>query len=225
MNLIDKFNELHIEDIKECIKIQKWWRRYTNIKLLKRIKNYIQNNLSSDDFKELSEKCFAITKKCKGDGAGLSGGILIDMLLVEFLQTKLTQFKEFHNGESDIIIDNIPLSQKKINGRSTIALDWSKNKDIIHKNNFNYHILIINLKTEQWWKRDKNYNDIIYAGIYIIDKQYCKRFIILSNNNKTDRLIDQKQLYKMLKRSYRCNLFIPLPEPEQNLKFNILNAF
>lgn len=49
----------------------------------------------------------------------------------------------------------------------------------MNKEHFKYNILLINLKTEQWWKtkplnilinNNIKYNDIIKAGIYIYNK-------------------------------------------------------
>jgi len=183
---------------------------------------------------DLSNKCHSITLSCKGDGAGLSGGTLIDMLLCKFFQEKLQLYKDYHDGESDMKIYDIPLSQKKINGKSRIALDWSKNETKTKKEHFNCNIIIINLKTEKWWKNNPThkicninitYTDIIPSGIYIIDKQFCKYFIKLSNNNKTNTLIESKYLYIMLKHSISQKLFINLPLPNKELKFNILEAF
>ena len=53
-------------------------------------------------------------------------------------------------------IYNTNLSLKKINGKSSIALDWSKNNTDNKKKYFNTHIMIINLKTQQWWKKSPN---------------------------------------------------------------------
>jgi hypothetical protein len=215
-------------------KIQKWWRKHTAIKALSLVHKYLFDNLSKEYLQELSNKCNAIIQKCKGDGAGLSSGTLIDMLLCEAFQTRLSEYCDYHDGESDMKICNIPLSQKKINGKSTIALDWSKNKNKSQREHFSCHILIINLKTEQWWKKTPvnsisniniTYNDKIPSGIYIIDKQFCKYSIKLSSNNKTDTLIDSQYLYIMLKHSINQKLFIALPSPNKQLKFNILNAF
>jgi hypothetical protein len=219
-----------------AIKIQKWWRMHSSIIHLRKIINYLETSLSSDNLQELSNKCESINNSCKGDGSGLLGGCLIDMLVSKFFESKLDKYIEYHNGESDMKILDIPLSQKKINGKSTIALDWSKNSKTFVKTHFNQHIMIINLKTEKWWKtkpiklNDESkiqYNDIIKSGIYLIDKKYCKKYINLSSNNKTNTLIDSIQLYKMLKRSIATNLFIEIPAPSSKtkLKFNILNGF
>jgi len=214
--------------------ISRWWKRYNVIINLRKIYNIIKNELTEDDLQELINKCNGIINKCKGDGAGLTSGILIDMLLCDFLKLKISKYNECHIGECDIKIDNIPLSVKKINGKSSIALDWSKNKDKDKKEHFICDILIINLKTEKWWKNNPKiintnikitYNDIIPSGIYIIDKQFCKYYIKLTNNNKTNTIIESQYLYLMLKRSILLNLFIPFPFPNKIIEFNIMNAF
>ena len=104
----------------------------------------------------------------------------------------------------------------------------------LKKKYFNCHVIIINLKTEKWWKTKPNkiinnkiitYNDEIKSGIYFIDKKYCKMYVKLSSNNKTNSLIDSQYLYLMLKRSIMLRLYIELPTPNKNLEFNILQAF
>jgi hypothetical protein len=217
-----------------AILLQKWWRRRTNTKELRIIHNYLSNSLSKEDLQDLSNKCHSITKHCKGDGAGLSGGTLIDMLLCKLFETKLPLYSDYHDGESDMKICGVPLSQKKINGKSSIALDWSKNETKTTREHFSSNILIINLKTGVWWVKNLvkpksnikiTYNDVIPSGIYLIDKQFCKYFIELSCNNKTNTLIDHQFVYIMLKRSISQKLCIDLPTPNKDLKFNILNAF
>ena len=194
--------------------------------------SYLKTSLTNTDLQELSNKCYSINNICKGDGGGLSGGCLIDMFISKFFETKLKEYTEYRNGEADMKICNIPLSQKKINGKSTIALDWSKNNSPCKKEYFTNNILIINLKTEQWWKaapKDKQddiiYNDTINAGIYIINKNYCKNNIKLSSNNKTNTLINNESLYRMIKNSITDNLYIEIPAPTKDIEFNILNAF
>lgn len=202
-----------------------------NETMLKNILSYLRLNLTHEDLYELSTKCNAITTYCKGDGAGLLGGCLIDILVSKFFEIKLSKYTENKQGESDMKICDVPFSFKKINGKSTIALDWSKNKNIGSKEHFKYHILIINLKTSKWWKngpKEKDnitYNDIIKAGIYIIDKNYCKSNITLLSNNKTNTLIDSISLYKMIKDSISKNLYIEIPQSDKHIVFNILNAF
>jgi len=221
--------------IKNAKKIQQWWKKCNSILELRKIKNYLQDTLTADNLQELSNKCQSINNVCKGDGAGLLGGCLVDMLLCQFFKEKCHLYEEFHNGENDMKIGGLPLSQKKINGKSTIALDWSKNQTDSKREHFSSNIMIINLKTEQWWKSKplkiqvENqkivYNDSIKAGIYLIDKQFCKRFVQLSQNNKTNTLIESQQLYIMIKRSIHQDLYIEIPEPNKTLDFNILNAF
>jgi hypothetical protein len=128
-------------------------------------------------------------------------------------------YKEHRQDENDFILANIPLSFKKISGKSSIALDWSKNKNKNEKTYFNSHILILNLVSSKW--NDQN----IKAGFYIIDRKFCKLKIHLSANNKTNSLITYKELHKMLSRSINQNLFIPGPYTHSDLEFNLLNCF
>ena len=203
---------------------------------LQKILYYLKNNLNDQKIQELSNKCASISNICKGDGAGLLGGSLIDMFLSKYLKLNLDKYEECHDGECDMLICDTYLSQKKINGKSIIALDWSKNKinikNNVKKKYFNHHILLINLKTQQWWKKkqnnttnDDNYNDVITSGIYLINKYFCKKNIILSNNNKTNSLIDSINLYKMIKHSITMNLYLEIPSANKDIEFNILNAF
>ena len=171
-------------------KIQMWWRHRTSAHL-KKVCDYVRSHMSSDDLQDLSNKCAAITNMCKGDGAGLSGGTLIDMLLSSYFQEKMHEYNAHHTGESDMKLCGIPLSQKKINGKSTVALDWSKNERKSEREYFSCDIMVINLQTQVWWKKTPTcpcnvkltYNDEIPSGIYFIDRRYCKRFVKLSSNN------------------------------------------
>lgn len=214
-------------------KIQRWWRKNTAIYKLSNIKKEIESSLSTSDIQELSNNCAAITRTCVGDGAGLLGGGLIDMYLSKLFQTKILSYQDCHHGESDMMIFNTRLSQKKINGKSTIALDWSKNTSENKKEKFDCDLIIINLKTEKWWKTRPNkiinsrikYDNIIPAGIYILDKRFCKKFVSLSSNNKTNTLITSEYLYIMLKRSIYQQLYIFIPPPNKVVIFNILRAF
>lgn len=215
-------------------KISKWWKKHSGIKSLVGIKAHLHTHLTPDKLQELSNKCCAISKMCRGDGAGLTGGVLIDMLINSYFQENLPEYTEHHHGEGDMKILDTPLSQKKINGKSTIALDWSKNETIGTRERFSQHIMIINLKSAQWWKTKPiktvskiktAYNDLIPAGIYLIDKSFCKYYVNLTQNNKTNTLIDAQYLYIILKRSIMIGLYIELPLPNKDITFNILHAF
>lgn len=201
------------------------------------VRDHLLEHLPEERRQELSNKCCAVRNCCTGDGAGLSGGTLVDMLVGEYFEKYVPGYSPSRTGESDMKIGDTPLSQKKINGKSIIALDWSKNSSGSTREHFSCHILIINLKTDQWWKKDPKsrkeksaalpitYNDAIPAGIYLVDKEFCKQFIDLSSNNKTNTLIESQPLYAMMERSMATDMFIPLPEPNQCLKFSILDAF
>ncbi len=136
---------------KNIIIIQKWWKKYTTIVKLRNIYEYIKNKLTKHELQDLSNKCYSINNFCKGDGCGLIGGILIDMFISQYFKNKFDNYEECHNGECDMKINNIPISLKKINGKSNLSLDWSKNKNNKIKT-FYTHIMIINLKTEKWWR-------------------------------------------------------------------------
>lgn len=214
-------------NIETIILIQKWWIKVNKCELLKKVYCHLKNELKNGLLQDLSNKCYSINSKCKGDGCGLTSGILIDMLITEYFRHNISQYENEHDGECDMKICNMPLSLKKINGKSSMALDWSKNKNTTDKEYFNCHMIIINLKTEQWWKNKSKiqYTDIIPAGIYFVDKKYCKRNVTLGCNNKTNALIDSKQLYMMLKHSMNQKLCIKMPSSNKQIEFNIMNAF
>lgn len=205
------------------------WKAHTSVLELRQTINILKSSLPTEHLQILSNELNALNNFCKGDGAGLKGGDLIDTYLSEYFTKEIPTYEEFHYGESDLKISNIAFSLKKIKGKSTIAIDWSKNKNISSKQHFSSHIMIINLKTSKWWVNSPNnkcnekitYNDTIPSGIYLIDRKFCKRYVKLSSNNKTDTLIDSQYLYIMLKRSLSQNLFIEIPEPNETLKFSI----
>jgi len=189
---------------------------------------YLNDNLSTEDKQDLSNYMNSITKKLKGDGAGLSSGLFIDMLLCEFLSNKLDKCEEYHNGECDIKINDINFSLKKINGKSLLALDWSKNNnENTTKDIFTHNIILINTKTCQWWKKKSNidYTKTIKSGIYIINKDYCKENIKLSSNNKSNSIITHQNVYKMINNSIESSTYIEIPEPNKELKFSLIKCF
>ena len=233
-----------LENINECYNnsltkhsniIKTMWKNNNSIHELNKAYKVCNSLLTHDKLQDLSNMCKSVNNVCKGDGAGLTGGILIDMLLTTYFSQELKDhYVELHSGESDMKIDNTKLSLKKINGKSTIALDWSKNNTQNTKKYFNSDIVIVNLQSQKWWKSKPNkittntnitYNDEIKSGIYFVDKKYCKRYIKLSSNNKTNSLIEPQYLYLMLKRSMRLRLYIELPTPNKTIDFNILHAF
>ena len=196
--------------------------KYRDKSLIK-VCTYLKKTLDKKRLQDLSNKCISINNACKGDGGGLSSGLILDIFISKYFKDNLSEYTEYHNGENDMKILNVPLSQKKINGKSTIALDWSKN--ISTREHFTSHIFLINLKTEYWWKKDKDRNQLIESGIYLIDKNFCKENIELKNNNKTNTLIDSTNLYIMLEKSLKDKFFIKIPQPNKELEFNILNSF
>jgi hypothetical protein len=98
-------------------KIKKMWKKYTYTIGLKKIYTYVKSTLTKDDLQELTNKCKSINNMCSGDGAGLLGGCLVDILLSKYFKEKFTDnYQELHVGESDMRICDVNLSLKKING-------------------------------------------------------------------------------------------------------------
>jgi hypothetical protein len=204
---------------------------------LNTVVEYMKSVLTNEILQELISKLNAIRIAFTGDGAGLSGGILADKFVVEFFSSRIGGFIAHHIGESDCKIIEHPISMKKIHGKSTIALDWSKNgENSKERERFCTDIMIINLKTEQWWKTapvSANQNEIesnlfskiIKAGIYFIPNSYCRTNINLKSNNKTNSLIESIQLYKMLLHSIEEKMVIEFPSEFPLSTFNILRAF
>lgn len=191
--------------------------------VLKQIKNKIKSDL---DLQKIVNDFNSLILYCGNkDGAGLSSGSLIEFYLADTIK-KIPGFEVYNVGESDLKINDVCLSLKKINGKSNIALDWSKNPSNSNKTYFNNHLMIINLKNQVWWKKSPvspKFNNVQYsinipAGIYLIDKEFCKRSIVLSSNNKTNTLIDSEYLYIMLLNSINNDLFIEFPKPDTNIK-------
>lgn len=175
---------------------------------------------------EIASACHAITQDCKGDGAGLSGGTLIDKYITAYFNKNILNCSEHHHGESDIMINGCPFSLKKITGKSKIALNWSKNNEQSKDHEpFQCDMMIINLNTEKWWKRERaGYNKEIPSGIYFIPRSECKS-IVFEKNNKTDTLIKPDQLYNLLDFSMINQFMIPFPPHDPDLKFDITKAF
>ena len=211
----EEYNELLIENVQKC----------------KEILAKIKNSFNGDDLQNIIDKIYAIQNVCTGDGCGLTSGSISDMYISEYFQAKLgTDYTSFHKGESDMKLYGYPLSLKKIKGGTSIALNWSKNPNKSTREYFQDDIIMLNTNSGQWWKKKLpeshiSYCDTIMAGMYIIPKNYCKRNITLSSNNKTDTRINKRELYKMLHYSISQNLYLEFPPPNKNIKFDILRAF
>jgi hypothetical protein len=214
--------------------IQRFWREKSSIKELETVKTHLTTHLTLDERQKLSNLLYSIGKKCSGDGSGLLGGSLSEMIISEFFEDKIPDYKKNNKGESDMNICDISFSFKKINGKSTIALDWSKNETTGSRERFVCPIMILNMERGQWWKKNPlkieskikiTYNDTIPAGIYLIDKRFCKNYVKITKNNKTNTLIESQYLYLMLKRSIMLNTYIELPPSNKEYDFNILKAF
>jgi hypothetical protein len=177
--------------------------------LLASLISLLKSTLSGQILTDFTRGIISIQKRCKGDGAGLTSGVMIDMFINDFFSKLFKdQYMESHIGECDLILNGIPLSLKKIKGKSMIALDWSKNNSDSQRERFTHPIMVLNTKTMKW-KRT-----VIQSGIYLIDQNYCKTNVTLGQNNKTDSLITSDYLQKMLENSIQQGTYFPFEFPE-----------
>lgn len=201
----------------------KYNRKVYDMSRLKSIKQHIEKCLTSKKKTELMSYCLSIQKRLRGDGCGLSGGVLIDMIITEYFKQHITGFEEYHIKDCDFKILDVSFSFKKINGKSSIALNWSKNQKANDKC-FESNVCILNLKSGQWWKR-KDRIEMIKSGIYFIDMDFCNENVTFLSNNKTNTLINDVNLYSMLLYAKQNGLFISLPEDAEIKEMMITNAF
>ncbi len=211
----------------------------TNLEQLHKTKEYLLTHLPPEKLEEILAVNLCIKEYFQGDGAGLASGTISDMYMKEYFREAVPNFTVYEEEESDIKIDGIPFSLKKIYGASIIALDWSRNdvKEGVEPQNvrtyFTTNMILINLKTEQWWKSKPVkpkieglvYNHVIPAGIYLVDKDFCKEHTKLSKNNKTNTLIEKEYLYQIIQHSMDNDLCILFPSTRDKYDFCIRSAF
>lgn len=187
--------------------------------MIAHIKTQVSDSLSPVA-KQLIKDAHVTTKKsCTGDGAGLNHGNSSEKIMTCFLSRLMPEtFQKFNSDESDFKICDTPLSYKHISGRSTIALDWSKNELQSQRKYFQCDIMIYVEKTQQWWKsgpkisfNDIDYTQTIETGLYFIDRNDCID-IEFVQNNKSNTIISNIHLYNMLITSKNKNNFIHFPD-------------
>ena len=154
---------------------------------------YDIRNTYINEFIKIFDYADAIKNAVSGPGAGLTRGFLIDTLINEVLG-QIDGFKQHHEGQADIMVENVPYSIKTLtNGGNDIALCWSKNPTIEIKY-LECDILLINLKSDKWYSSEQE----IKRGIYIIDKDVANKYIKLYSNNKTDYVLKKKSLHDLI---------------------------
>jgi hypothetical protein len=194
---------------------------------------YLRSVFSDNILQDISDSIYAIERDFKGDGSGLNASGFSDKYMRKKLAEIIPSLKEIDKGDADWSINYHDLSFKKIRGKSTIALNWSKNpKGAKVKDLFENDIMLMISKTCQWWKKNPrefdpeiDYAKSINRGFYIIDKYYLKQNINLGPNNKSNNVISEKQLYLAVINSLERDLFIEMPKPLGIKTFNILKAF
>ncbi len=241
----DKTSKKDVLTVEETIskkKIIRFWRKYSDSYLLRKIHHYLKNNFNNEIAQDFSNKYEALEKYCKksSDGSGLKSSGLIEDLICEYFELYLDEYEEFHSNESDIKLLDIPLSFKTISGKSIIALDWSVNdnkKEAKSKRDyFETNIMILNKQKQKWWasgpkvlpsklEKDVEWNKMIPKGIFLISRKFCKKYITLGHNNKTNSLIDSQNLYMMLEWSLKNDLFIEVPDKNKTFNFSLIKGF
>jgi len=172
-----------------------------------------QMNSFSDEKKQLFvDRCHSLNIYYKGSGAGMTTGTMIEKLLVEHFE-----FSNYNVDQNDLKVNNIPLSFKKITGCSAFSLNWGNNKEI-KLVQCTSHILLLNLKS-------KKYRNIIYnTGFYLINKKHLIGIERVSNN-RTNNLIETKNVSLLLRLAVKDDLFFRLPEQMNTIDYNLINGF
>jgi hypothetical protein len=96
--------------------------------------------------------------------------------------------------------------------------------------------MILNKQKQKWWaggpkalplklENEMEWNKIIPKGIFLISRKFCKKYISLGHNNKTNSLIDSQNLYMMLDWSLKNGLFIEVPDKNKNFNFSLIKGF
>lgn len=212
-------NKLYLHATKTILE---WWRKHTRINKLKVVASKL-TTIDQAILQELVNRTFAIQSACEGNGAGLTAGSLVDMLVTKTLEGCLDDCQINHHGQNDLKINDTQLSLKKIKGKSIIALNWSKNPSNTRER-WTSDTLILNLQAGCWWKKGFMSQNV-KIGFYLVDKNFCNHVIRLTTNNKSNSVISSKFLYKMLNRAHKLGTFVELPNPSKNLIFDITKAF
>lgn len=184
--------------------------------MLKEIKNYLTTQLTGEVLQEISDKMWTIGHLLKSDGKGLSGGLIMEQTLFEILSEHVDGFDAHHEGQSDCKVNDITLSFKKITGKSTLALNWSKNESGANIVRFECPILLMNLKEGRWWKNKKDANRSLPSGFYLISHDYCNENVKFKTNNKTNSLIVAEDIYKMMVEALDLDVVLELPPARTN---------
>ena len=184
-----------------------------------------------------SNSCQCIQISKSADGRGLSTGADIDFFLTnQFLPEQMGGgFDKFHKGEADVKIAGVPASFKTLKSKGDTALSWSKNPT--HKKDGSLSVdrkflsdpmpmIVYVRQSSRWWKKTPNnpssksytWNQVIYSGIYVVDTFKSSNFLVLKSNNKSNSIIDSKDMFRMLVDAANDGFFVKIPEPDGRFK-------
>lgn len=177
------------------------------------IVKFILNSFDLEEKQMFVDRCDAINTYYKGSGSGMTTGTIIEKLLIEHFG-----FSNYNVDQNDLKITDIPLSFKKVTGCSSFSLNWGNNKDK-RQVNCTSNILLFNVKTVKY------FNYTCKSGFYIIDKKHLLN-IELSRNNRSDNVINSKNIFFLLQSTIKDDLFIELPEVSKSkISYNLITGF
>jgi len=175
--------------------------------------DYLRQALTDEVLQEISDKMWTLQCRLQSDGRGLLGGAVVEHVLFEMLETIMKDFTVHHVRQCDCTILGTKFSFKKISGKSRLALDWSKSTVKPTTGTFEHSILLLNLKAGKWWRSKPHRARTIPMGFFLINHVYCKRYVTLKKNNKTNSLIDTDELYRMITYAMDHSWCVKLPTP------------
>jgi len=170
-----------------------------------------RNALDRSSIEELKFKISVIENMFRGKpGAGLSSGVRVEQLVLDFMDEKIKGFSKHQDGkskniDSDFVYRNIPFSFKKIGKKGgQLALAWSKNPEKgVQRTKFTSSIMILfsrEASKGQWAG--------LPHGFYFVPQDFLPT-VRLSKNNKTDSLIKAEEVIKMLFYAKNNSFYVP----------------
>lgn len=173
---------------------------------------------------EIADKLWTLERHFKGDGKGLSNGMVVEQTVFEIFQEHIDSFRVEHHQQSDCAIMDRRLSFKKVTGKSQLALQWSKNPAGFC-GAFEHPILLLNAREGQWWRRKAGFDRHLPAGFFLVDDAFCNAHVCLKRNNKSDSLIDCPEVYAMLVSALDADCVVTLPPARDVLTFSFNHGF
>lgn len=179
------------------------------------------NNL---DLFLLSNRMFAIKNYFNNESAkGLQCGGILEKIQVEYICKHIENCYPCNEGQADIMIKESKYSIKNITKKSKIGVCWSKNPNIMDIE-IDTNILIFVSEGSYWWAQKDHFDEYIPAGIYYVPIEFCKNIKYIKNN-KSDYIISEQDVYKLLCKSLANKYYLELPRPFKLLEYSFTYGF